>query len=384
MTETAAGRDGMALGRGILFAFALTGAALAWTARAADRPDVFTVAAVPVDATAINAAAARDEARHEGEQHAYGILIDRLTLASDRARLPPVSDDLLNDLLAGYEVANERASGVRYLANYTFHFRPDAVRQMLRQANVAFAETPSRPVVVLAVWQSGGGPVLWEDPNPWRDAWNQHPPQWGLVPFVIPYGELDDVQAVGAAAALAGDPTRLQAISTRYHGADVLVTEAKLSPSPAPASLAVTTTRYDATGALPAQSWNKTYAEAGDESEADLLAAAVTGTAAQVEEAWKTANIIDFGHTDAITVSVPLDGIETWIAIRKRLAGIPAIRRTEVVSLDRGEARLTLDYYGDPDQLRLALAQRDLALSGTDPDWVLAPRQAASSPPDRP
>ncbi|HUZ74414.1 MAG TPA: DUF2066 domain-containing protein [Stellaceae bacterium] len=370
----------MTIGRGILLGLVLASAALVAPGRAAAPPDVFTVAAVPVDATAANAAAARDEARADGERHAYEILLDRLTLASDRARLPAANESRLNNLLAGYEVANERVSGVRYLANYTYHFRPDAVRQLLRQANIPFAETPSRPVVVLAIWQGDSGPALWEDPNPWRDAWGQHPPQWGLVPFVIPYGELEDVQAIDGAAAVAGDAAHLQAIAQRYGGADLLVTQAKLTASPAPASLAVTTTRYDPTGAMPPQSWNKTYVAAADESEADLLAAAVAGTAARVEDAWKTANIIDFGHTASITVRVPLDGIQSWIAIRNRLAGIPAIRRTELVSLDQAQARLTLDYYGGPDQLRQALEQRNLELSGTDPDWVLAQHDAAAQP----
>ena len=49
-------------------------------ARAADARDVFTVAAVPVDATAANASAARDAARSDGERRAYTMLLDRLTL----------------------------------------------------------------------------------------------------------------------------------------------------------------------------------------------------------------------------------------------------------------------------------------------------------------
>ena len=113
-------------------------------------PDIFTVANVPVDATAANASAARDQARADGERRAYAILIGRLTLDADRGRLPPPTEALLNDLIAGFEVASERASGVRYLAKYTFHFRPDAVRELLRSAGIPFGESPSKPLVVLA------------------------------------------------------------------------------------------------------------------------------------------------------------------------------------------------------------------------------------------
>jgi hypothetical protein len=346
---------------------------------AADERDIFTVAAVPVDATAANANAARDAARIDGERRAYAILLGRLTLAADRDRLPPASDARLDDLVSGFEVAKERVSGVRYLADYTYHFRADAVRNLLRQAGVPFAETPSKPVVVLAVLQGDAGTVLWEEPNPWRDAWSKRPPRSGLVPLVVPYGDLEDLQAIDADAAVRGDLDRLQAISQRYGGADILVSVAKLASAADPHTLAVSSTRLSIGSAMAPQSMNKSYSAASGQSDADLIAAAVAGTAQQVEDGWKTANLLDYRHTGTMSVRVPLADLKSWIAIRDRLAGIPAIQRSDLVALDRDEARLAIHYYGDPEQLRLALAQRDLALTGSDPDWVLARRQAASA-----
>lgn len=345
--------------------------------RAAGERDVFSVS-VPVDATAANANAARDVARADGQRRAYQMLLDRLTLAADRGHLPPANDALLNELVSGFEVAKERVSGVRYLADYTFHFQPDAVRRLLRDAGVPFAETRSKPVVVLAVSQSDAGAVLWEDPNPWRDAWAKRPPRAGLVPLVIPYGDLEDVQAIDADAALHGDVDRMQAISQHYGGADVLVTGAKLAAAGDRSALAVSSTRYSVASGIAPQQWDKSYTAAAGESDADLLADGVNGTAQQLEDSWKAANILDFRHTGTMNVRVPVDDLQGWIAIRDRLASIPAIQRSDLVALDRGEAHLAIHYYGDPDQLRLALAQRDLALTGSDPDWVLARRQAAA------
>jgi hypothetical protein len=366
----------MATLRCILLAFALALLALG-PVRAAGERDVFSVS-VPVDATAANANAARDAARADGQRRAYQMLLDRLTLAADRGRLPPPNDALLNELVSGFEVAKERVSGVRYLADYTFHFQPDAVRRLLRDAGAPFAETRSKPVVVLAVSQSDAGTVLWEDPNPWRDAWAKRPPRAGLVPLVIPYGDLADVQAIDADAALHGDADRLQAISQHYGGADVLVTGAKLAAAGDRSALAVSSTRFSVASGIAPQQWDKSYAAAAGESDADLLADGVNGTAQQLEDSWKAANILDFRHTGTMNVRVPVDDLPGWIAIRDRLAGIPAIQRSDLVALGRGEAHLAIHYYGDPDQLRLALAQRDLALTGSDPDWVLARRPAAA------
>jgi hypothetical protein len=345
-----------------------------------DGRDVYTVVNVPVDATAANAAAARDQARSDGERRAYAMLLDRLTLDADRGKRPPASDTLLNDLISGFEVANERSSGVRYIAKYSFHFRAEAVRKLLRGAQISYCETPSKPLVVIAVAGSGDGMQLWDDPNPWRDAWAAHPPPAGLVPLVMPYGDIEDVQAIDAAAALSGDTDKLQVISRRYGGADVLVATAQLDASIAPHRLAVKSTRYSAAGDLPPQSWTGSYTAAPDESDGALYAAAIAGTAQQVEQAWKRANILDYGHAATITVRVPTGELQRYVEVRDRLAQLPGIERSDLLSLDRDNAVLALHYYGTPDQLRVALAQRDLVLEGQDPDWVLERRGAAPRP----
>jgi hypothetical protein len=50
------------------------------------------------------------------------------------------------------------------------------------------------------------------------------------------------------------------------------------------------------------------------------------------------------------------------------------------MAIDRGGAQVEIRYVGDPAQLRLALAQRNLELSGNDPDWVLRQRGGGGAP----
>jgi len=349
--------------------------------QAATRADIFTVS-VPVDATAANASAARDAARLDGERRAYAAMLDRLTLARDRGRLPAPTDTTLNQVIQGFEVAHERRSSVHYLADYTFHFRPNAVEQLLRDHGIPFAETASKPVVVLAVLESPGRPMLWDDPNPWRDAWTSAKPAQGLVPIAVPLGEVEDVTAIDAASADGGDDAHLRAISANYDHADVLVTRATLHPAGGGETVSVSTTRFVPGSPGGEQSWVATYTAAPGESDQDLLARAVTGTVAQVEEAWKQANMLDYSQSATLVASVPADDLDSWLAVRQRLAATAAIQRTEVISLDRHGARVALHYVGSAAQLRVALAQNNLDLSGSDPDWVLQQSGTAhESPP---
>jgi hypothetical protein len=198
------------------------------------------------------------------------------------------------------------------------------------------------------------------------------------VPLILPLGELEDVAAIDAATADNGDDAHLQAISLRYGGADVLVTRAAMKDQGH--GVDVTTTRFIPGTPGGEQTWVASYAATAGESNDDFLARVVTGTVAQVEEAWKQANVIDFSQTGTLTVSVPISDLPSWIALRDRLKGMPEIRQSELLSIDRQEAKVALHYVGDPAQLRVALAQRDLILSGDDPNWVLQRRGAAAPP----
>jgi hypothetical protein len=340
--------------------------------------DVYAIQ-VHVDQTAASANVARDTARLEGERHAYILMLSRLTRASDAARLPPANDASLNDLIQGFEVANERRSNVRYFADYTFHFQPDRIRALLRQAQIPFAEAPSRPLVVLPVLEGGASPLLWDDPNPWRNAWNQanFPP--GLVPLIQPLGDAADLAAADGPAADRGDDAALAAISRRYNGADVLVTRATIKPG-TPESVDVNSTRYSpgASGDNPTRI--ASYVAGTGEAEPNLLLRAALGTDAQIEEAWKTANVIDFGQAGALAVNVPVSDPQGWAALNAKLSGISVIQRVDLLSLNRQMAHILIHYVGDPSQLRLALAQSNLDLNGDPSSLVLVAHPGAASP----
>jgi hypothetical protein len=73
----------------------------------------------------------------------------------------------------------------------------------------------------------------------------------------------------------------------------------------------------------------------------------------------------------SLSVSVPIGSIGDWVRIRDRLASVPAIRKVDLISLNRHEAKIQIKYVGGPDQLRSSLAGVDLGLDGADPEWRL-------------
>lgn len=346
----------------------LVAAVLVWPGALAAQAPLYTVENVEVDTTADSATAAREQGLDSAHVTAFNRMVKRLVLRSELNRVPDMTADRIANLLRDFEVFDERTSDVRYLAEVTFRFRPDGIRQFLKDNDIPFAETRSKPVVVLPVWGEGEDAVLWDNPNPWREAWADRAEQTGLVPLTVPLGDLGDIRAVSARQALNGDRAALKAIAERYGAADVLVTQGRLAGDPE----AFTGSMQVVTSRIGTPEMERTLVDnvqqQRDEPLAEMLARAADRVARDVEETWKRANLLDFDQRNRLQVEVPIDGLERWVTVRERLDRVARIESFAVSAMTRTLARLEIAYYGERRQLALALQQNDLVLERTNAD----------------
>ena len=333
---------------------------------------VFDVAGVAVDVTADTAAQARERAIAEGERAAFRRLLERLTLRSDYSRLPELPRAELGTFLQDFSVADEKTSPVRYLAKLTFRFKAEEVRRLFDRLGVPFAETMSKPILVLPVYQSAGALLLWDDPNPWRSAWTRTAARDGLVPLVFAAGDLQDVAAIGAEQAAAGDEARLAAVASRYATTDTVVASAAVGyhpQQPAP-HVRVAISRHGA-GAPKGRAEIEVAGLSGESLER-LLQRAAGETARLIEDSWKRENLLSLTRGSVAAVSVPIVQLADWLAVRKKLGEVSVVRRTEVILMSKAEVRLALHFIGEVDQLALALGQADLQLQREGDLWILS------------
>lgn len=335
--------------------------------------DIFTVRDVAVDETAATAAQARQEAIAVGQRRAFRRLMDRLVPEDQQPLIPAVDANTLQYYVLDFSVNNERSSAVRYLADLTFRFNPTEVRNLLRQNGVAFSETRGKPVVVLPVYSDTvTEPTLWLEANPWRDVWAQRPGDDGLVPMTVPLGDVGDIATIDAQGALSGDTEALRTIAANYGAEDVLVTSATMSGNPdgGSAVLEVVTRRYQDGNPTITQR-DKLVQVTGEPLDGFLMRAAERVDSA-VQEYWKQQYLLQFGNQRSILVFVPLDGLDDWLTVRRRLQGVAAIQQTSLGALSRREAQLEISFVGDEQRLTRALAQRDLFLAlRPDSNWEL-------------
>lgn len=332
--------------------------------------DVFEVKGVVVDVTAETAAAARDQALADGGRAAFNQLLERLAVRSDFPHLPELSKEEIDAYVHDFSVAEEKTSAVRYLAKLDFRFKGGEVRALLVDYAISFAETPSKPVLVLPVFETAGAKLLFDDPNPWRDAWASRPSRDSLVPTLLPVGDLRDIATIGAEQALSGDRQRLDAIVARYGAGDTLVAHAirRIDGLGKPV-LEVYVTRYGS--AIEEKTVTEVFPSVGGESFEDLMGRAVLELTLRVEDNWKLDNLLQFGQRNVVAATVRIGGLKDWLAVQRRLKGVAVINRVEMVLLSRDEARINIHYIGEPEQLALALEQKDISLEREGDEWIL-------------
>ena len=337
----------------------------------AQTSDVFEVRDVDVDVTADSAAAARDKAVLEGQRAALDTLLGRIASKDDAARLGHLSDDQITNLVQDFEVEQERTSAVRYIGKLAFHFRAGPVRDLLGGGQTAAPAGAGGSVVIVPVLTSAGKSELWEDDNGWRTAWAARPAGNDVVPLVVPLGGAEEMATIDASQALAGDTAKLTQLAQRNKATDVLVVEAQLDDAATPGQKTITITahRYGANG--PQESFQDKVTGDG-QNVAALYAQGAQRIADHVQNGSRQRTAVAGGSELTLAVRVPVSDLASWIEIRRRLAGVTTIKRSDLIYLSRQEARLNLVFVGDQSQLAQAVAQRDLSLTQAPDGWVLA------------
>lgn len=329
--------------------------------------DVYTVTDIPVDISAATTSAARERAFAEGQRMGLLRLGEQLGLPAFPLTVQRLSDDEVGQLVRSFSVANERTLPGRYIADMTFVYEPQAMRSLLRDGRVAAAQAVDNDrVVIIPVFDAGqgGGPRLWDPPNPWFDAWLEYDPESRNTEILLPYGDLLDVSDLSVEAAVATDTAALASLIERYGAGRSVVAIARQEGRSLNVSL-------NATSLTSLQAIDTVVAPMGfGLNQAAAMQQAVQQVADRIDSglfltATPVAQPVRFpsgGNASTITVSIPIDAPADWYQVVQTLDQLPIIVGESLLSLAPREAIVRIEHLGSEDQLRTALAEQSLIL----------------------
>ena len=125
----------------------------------------------------------------QGRPEAWSRIYRRLTPSAMWGRQPRLTDAQLFRLIRSFEVAGERRSTTRYLADVTFHFNPVAVRA----ASSSVGHLLYRSTFPSCAGHSRGRAMRRFDPmSTWAAAWSDESHRQGLVPMILPEADAEN------------------------------------------------------------------------------------------------------------------------------------------------------------------------------------------------
>ncbi len=343
---------------------------------------VFTVPGVKVDVTADSALAAREEAFAQAQTLAFQQLAERLMPENQLAMFVPPDPSVISPMIKDFEITDEQITHVRYIATYTFRFNNDAVRGYLGSAGVAYTDVSSKPVLILPYYQWGAKTVIWGNENPWLAAWNSSKAARGLVPVIVPIGDLQDVSEMGDDDALTYNPQKLASMIQRYSAGEAIIllavpewdSSAGRANGAPPDRLVIMIYRTDRGQAEYANKLTVTKEVMGDAE--NIYAAAVKLSRTTFQRAWKNQTVVRDEQNSRLKVRVQFATLQEWAETQKSLRRVQGVSDMKLLSLTQNEAYVELAFKGTEQRLKLALAQADMTLAG--PDGMYG---AANAPP---
>ena len=331
---------------------------------------LYTVRSIPLDATASDSSKARSYAIAEGQERAFIGLLKRLTLPRDHSRIPVLNQEEISNYVQDFEISDEKRSDKRYIAELTVRFKRKMVKAFLAAEGVPFSEAESVPIVVLPIYRMGKSSILWEDVNPWREAWRRLEIKNELVNLIVPIGELSDVMTIDAGQALAGNRLALRKFARSYGADETLVAIAELkSDVLEQTSVDITIQNFGAAvGALEVERFELLP----EETTFELLDRAVVKMAERLEYDWKVSNLLSYDQEVTLQAVVGVDGWSGWRSMVSRLEEVSVVQEVNIQSLSLNVASLEIKFFGDIDRLAVLLLRKNITLEGVGGAWLIS------------
>ncbi len=313
----------------------------------ADTKDVYTIRNISVDESAPTLLEAREKAMAAARIAAARQLINKITLASDRAAAGgvPVDSALASRFAAAVDVEEETAGAGRYRGKLAVVLNPQTVRAHLDSLKVPYLDAQAPLALMVPVAPSSLQAA-------WTEAFGERN-RGGLVPSITATSIYSATSRWSDISAEATPQNARRGILAELQGRDgawrVVVST-------------LTATGTEAVGATPP---------------AATLADAAIAVSTLLDESWKQASIIRDDKRTSVEAAVRFTSLAEWNTLRGALARSPLVSDFKTTAVAREGALVTFSFAGDETRLRNDLVQRGVTLAQEGDELTL--RSAVSS-----
>lgn len=332
----------------------------------------------------INAMEARAKALANAEKRGFAAVV--------KQKAPDEAEQILKDYegynispyILGYHAKNEVVTDTSYRAVLVLDFDDQFISNALQQTTAVqnATTTPTAPfdttmqatgdaILVLPVFRSPRGVMLWEENNLWRQHINQMVLQHGHGEFVVPYGDPTDRLSVNASNIMTANFARLAPLLQRYGANRALI--AAIGERGAN-GFSLTLRELSPQG----DTLNIKHVEPDEKLSANqLLQVAaedlIQNYLKQQQLAENPEEALE-NESHVIGARISLNNARDWGELRARLQAIKVLDDIQVLNADASGMALQLTFRGQPRSFGEALVKNGIAATQQNEELWLALR----------
>jgi hypothetical protein len=208
----------------------------------------YSIKAIEVQNAGVSSLAAKDSALKDARKQAFQLMIQKLIDKKEMDRFETTDDTTIEFLVDSMQIMNEQMGRKSYKATVAFEFNKRRIEEFLRNKAVQFVVPVHKSIVVLPLFSDGAKTYLFEKDNIWLDQWRGHSFNQAMMTFIVPNGDLSDINLLDAEDALIGASEKMAAVAARYQVSAVVVPYVSISTEGRHLNARVDFQEYDAKG----------------------------------------------------------------------------------------------------------------------------------------
>ena len=324
------------------------------TAHSAD--ERFTVE-IKVDVTDESASVAREKAMNSASVAAVNAVARKISTSAGSEKIAKLNEAQILNFIKETSVLNEKTSDVRYMADLRFVINEELLKQYMEEREIPLLAQKDTSILIVPIFRefSDDTPMLWENDNPWKQAWERAKPS-SAVKFLSLAGTASNMEAIDAQKASVSDSFAMERLQSISGANDVYILDASYKGVEGIIIVATSLSGERFEIEVPGAK------SSGDE----LFDNAVTESKIQIEERILKANMAEASQESELTILYPFKSLGDWISAEQKIKGISEITNMQVQAMAPQKAQFKIWHIGDLNTLQNLLKRQGYRLIQND------------------
>ena len=317
-------------------------------------------AAVEVNATAADAAQAREKAMSEANRKALYAVINRISTADATTILDNLNDNQILNFIRDVSVISEKVIDATYLASLKITINAPVLKTYLTEKDAPVNILPKNHILIIPVYQEAEAskPLLWEDTNTWYQIWLNNTVDSGQISF-HPLPKTAENQSI----LQADDAIRLNGLSldaVRHGLTDTIIYVAEAYKTSKGLTVRL---KSQVDGLILSKQYHSETPVAMETATQDIKAEIMKRLQQQAR--------LTQTKLDKLTIVFNYNTLKDWTLLQQQIKNIETVTETNIDAFATRRAQITITYSGTLQDLQHKFAEQGFNLADAGSFYII-------------